>query len=175
MKSKIWSILVVFILILVVSSTGLYAQRFEGIGVEWLIRTASPSYTLEQLDAIFDEDDLNLSKYLMGEKEVDMKRIEEFLESNVSITTPDGAQMNGKGKDILDKLKEKLMKAQSCRFYSYKINIDVDVEKYYGSSSLDDDVYPIVRFFKIFIHMTNPGDGIIYGASSYRHTRRTFD
>lgn len=179
MKSKIWSIFGVLVVVLVISSTGLYAQRFEGRGVMWLTEVIEEPYTEEELDEIFDKKNLELAKNIL---EGNVSEIAKYFRNRSHVKKPNGEKIRG-GSAIaayLQSLNANIIptKEKQITFvlvYSYKIEIDVDIDEYYKQEQNEEDsVYPIVEHIKIILDVVNNSPMTIEGLISYEHPRKTF-
>ena len=178
MKFKIWSILVILILVLIVCSDGKNVQsdvakmNFSGPGLDWLLTKVPEPYTLDELEKIFEERNLKLSKYF-EEKQFD--KIGEYYGPIGWIKTHNNDVVKGTAK-IEEYLAELSGKAVLKEFRSIEILIDVDKHLYENPSQnpAQDPVYPIIERIKIIVDMENHSLVKLDSSASYGHSRKTF-
>ena len=175
MKSKIWSILVVFILVLIISSTGLYAQSFEGRGYDVLTQEVEIPYSVVRLKQIFNERMKDLKKYF---KDNDFTKIVDYYGPRGWIQKyGDGVEYARGVTEIESYLQELNELGVLDKFKCKKVFIDFDEVLYNNPSpdSENDPVYLLREDIGIIIDIQGHSSHVLESSASSRHPRRTFD
>ncbi|MGB6339915.1 MAG: hypothetical protein WBF32_09085 [Candidatus Aminicenantaceae bacterium] len=186
MKSKIWSILVVFILVLIVCSDGKNVQsdvakmNFSGPGVDWLLTKVPEPYTLDELEKIFEERNLKLSNYFL---EGNFEEIGNYYGPLGWIELPGNAGIVSGSEQIalfFKNLKETAQFTRDVRsvtFRSEVLEIGVNEHLYSHPSQKNpelDPVYPITERIKIIYDIQNNSRVELESSTTYLHSRKTF-
>jgi hypothetical protein len=174
MKSKIWSILAVFILVLIISSTGLYAQRFAGRGYTVLTQEVEPAYSLNRLREIFNRRSARLTAHFNAGR---FKPIANYYGPRGWIKTHKGNLVEGKAE--IEAYLSELHRIGSTLDVFLCIEVFIDFDSVLNDSPSnnppDDPVYPIRENIVIYIDI-KVGSPYELDSSAYsRHSRRTFD
>ncbi len=181
MKSRIWSVLVVFVLILIISSTGLYAQRFSGRGVEWLTQVVERPYQIAELRQIFAGRNHKLSMCFHGDN---FEEIGKYYGSLGWVKKPDNAGTATGIEQIasfFESLKNNTKFTRGVKLVTFRsevIEIAVNEYLYYNPSlenPLEDPVYRITETIKIIYDEEDRSTVVLESEASYLHSRRTFD
>lgn len=176
MKSKIWSILGVFIFISIVSSTELVKPEIYGEGFRILTEVATPRYTLEKLQGIFNDECIALSDHFKND-EIDL--IVEKYGPRGWILKHDNELAEGEKeiKKYLDELKKDGATLIGKEFECFEVFIDFDRILAVGPSNnpLEDPIYPLRKSIVINIRIPDGSDHALDSSAYSRHTRRTFD
>ena len=180
MKLKIWSILIVFVLVLFISSTGVNAQCddaqkiFSGPGVDWLLKKVKKPYTLDELAKIFRERNYKLSMHFVRNE---FKVIAEYYGDGGVVRTYDDNYVYGKSAiaEYFAKLKKE-MKIDVVIFETAKVYIDVDEYLFFNKTKNynDDFVYTIHEVISIFYDREGRSVDKDTSSTTGPHSRPTF-
>lgn len=177
MKLKIWSILVFFVLVFVISSTGVNAyndsqERFKGPGLEWLLKYVEKPYTITELDKIFRARDYMLTvSYVKG----DFKKIGSFYGPGGVVRTHDNNLIYGADNIVnyFRALKEKKVAAVNFQAVSVFIDIDGKLAKK-EKKQLEDRVFTIHEVVMITFDIEGSSFVELSSSTSYQHPWKTF-
>ncbi len=176
MKLKIWSILIVFVLVFFISSTGGNAyydaqEKFSGPGLEWLLKYVEKPYTLDELNKIFRARHHRLSKFFVKDQ---FDKIGKYYGPGGMVRTHDNELIYG-ADNIANYFEELKGDVAVVSFEAVKVYIDLD--EYLAKKKdglLEDKVYTIHEIILITFDIDGHSIVELASSTSYTHSRKTF-